>query len=160
MYGLILRETYRKLKRSVTNTLTFPLELARSVLTETDVSEWRRNRSVQSHRAKICETDRCWSGVSVKEQKKRGRECVTQEDWGHTWGLSIFIHWHLLSWRRGDSGSCEPHHCHFHLLPIMPFNRMVMQSCSGPWEAKRPLSGQQGRSWRMGRQYRGEDKGF
>lgn len=75
-------------------------------------------------------------------------ECVTREDWGQTWDLSIFIRWHLLSWGSADSESCEPHHCHFHLLPIMPFNRMVMRSCSGPWDAKRPSVG----SWRVGRQ--------
>lgn len=74
---------------------------------------------------------------------------MTRENWGQTWDLSIFIGWHLLN--SGDSESCEPHRCHFHLLPIMPFNRVVMRSCSGPWDAKRPSVG----SWRMGRQYWG-----
>lgn len=124
-------------------------------MTVTQVSEWRHNSSVQAAEAKGCETDRCWSEVSMKEQKwgteiKR-TECVTQEDWGQTWDLSIFIRWHLLSWRSGDSGSCEPHHCHFHLLPIMPFNRLAVRSCSGPWGAKRSSVG----IWRMGRQYWG-----
>lgn len=42
-----------------------------------------------------------------------------------------WIHLHPLAfvtWRRRDSESCEPHHCHFHLLPIMPFS-WVFRHC-------------------------------
>lgn len=49
----------------------------------------------------------------------------------------------FVCWGSGSGESPEPDHCHFHLLPIMPFSSPAMRSCTGPWEAKRPSVGRE-----------------
>lgn len=87
-----------------------------------------------------------WSvGVRVREQD---REIKTGTDRVVSRALTGVKPWVDPSSSAGicelgsrNSGSYEPDHCHFHLLPIMPFSEVAMRSCTGPREAKQPSVG-------------------
>lgn len=100
-------------------------------------------------------------GMRDKEKDRLG---VTARAlcWGQTRDGSIFIHWHLWAAEAGAVGSREPDHCHFHLLPIMPFSRAAMRSCSGPLETKWPSVGTkaEGTEREDGRKRRREAQGL
>lgn len=63
----------------------------------------------------------------------------------------------FVCWRSRSGESPEPDHCHFHLLPIMPFSSPAMRSCTGPWEAKRPSVGRE-REGQRGDRVEGEEE--